>query len=226
MTSSPLPRRGMARPSGRSAVGPLHYCAGSVPGENGGMRILVATASTYGSTREIGDHIAGVLRRAGHDVHTRDIDAVTTLDYDAIVVGTAIYIGRPLTPARNSTARLDRELCGKPVCVFAARMTNTSRDPLHPPFTEPASRPYPGSPYPILTGKVDPTQPSAAERTLAALTAASVQDERDFPLIERWAQAIADCLAAAPVDAGRCFLPSPDALLATPRARYRNVTIH
>ncbi|HLR56925.1 MAG TPA: flavodoxin domain-containing protein [Beutenbergiaceae bacterium] len=167
------------------------------------MRILVATASTYGSTREIGDHIAGVLRRAGHDVHTRDIDAVTTLDYDAIVVGTAIYIGRPLTAARKFTARLERELGGKPVWVFASGMKNITRDPLHPPFTEPASRPYLGSRYPIFKGKVDPTQLSAAERTLAALTAASVQDERDFPLIERWAQAIADCLAAAPVDAGR-----------------------
>src|SRR5690625_2050705 len=118
----------MARPSGHSAVGPLHYCTGNVPGENGGMKILVATASTYGSTREIGDHIAGVPRRAGHDVHTRDIDAVTTLDYDAVVVGTAIYIGRPLTAARKFTARLERELGGKPVWVFASGMKNITRD--------------------------------------------------------------------------------------------------
>src|SRR5699024_11267495 len=108
----------------------------------------------------------------------------------------------------------------------ASGTKNITRDPLHPPVTETASRPYLVSRYQIFKGKVDPTQLSAAERTLAALTAASVQDERDFPLIERWAQAIADCLASAPVDAGRCFLPSPDALLATPRARYRNVTIH
>src|SRR5690625_3290386 len=164
MKSSPLPRRSMARASGRSALGPLHYCAGKVPGENGGMKILVATASTYGSTREIGDHIAGVLRRAGHDVDTRDIDAVTTLDYDAVVVGAAIYIGRPLTAARKFTARLEREFGGKPVWVFASGMKNITRDPLHPPFTEPASRPYLGSRYPIFKGKVDPTQLRSEER--------------------------------------------------------------
>lgn len=160
------------------------------------MKILVATASTYGSTREMGELIALVLREHGHDVDTRDIDAVEGLDYDAIVVGAAIYIGRPLTAARKFTARLEREYGTKPVWVFGSGMKNATRDPLHPPFTEPASRPYLGSRYPIFKGKVDPTQLSAAERTLAALTAASVQDERDFDLIRNWAGHIAGHLAA------------------------------
>jgi len=159
------------------------------------MKILVATASTYGSTREIGDHIAAVLQKAGHEVETTSIDAVESLDYDAVVVGAAIYIGRPLTAARKFTARLEREFGAKPVWVFASGMKNATRDPLHPPFTDPASRPYLGSRYPIFKGKVDPTQLSAAERTLAALTAASVQDERDFDLIGAWATHIAKHLA-------------------------------
>jgi len=159
------------------------------------MKILVATASTYGSTREIGEHIASVLTAAGHEVRACDIEEVTSLDYDAVVVGAAIYIGRPLTAARKFTARLERELGPKPVWVFASGMKNITRNPLHPPFTEPASRPYLGSRYPIFKGKVDPSQLSAAERTLAALTAASVQDERDFHLIGNWAKAIASQLA-------------------------------
>lgn len=167
------------------------------------MRILVATASTYGSTREIGDHIAGVLRQAGHDVETQDIDAVVTLDYDAAIVGAAIYIGRPLTSARKFTARLEREFGVKPVWVFGSGMKNVTRNPLHPPFTEPASRPYLGSRYPIFKGKVDPTQLSAAERTLAALTAASVQDERDFDVIGKWAKAIESHLERSSADASQ-----------------------
>lgn len=167
------------------------------------MRILVATASTYGSTREIGEHIAGVLRDAGHEVITEDIDAVGDLGYDAVVVGAAIYIGRPLSSARKFTARLEREFGANPVWVFGSGMKNTTRDPLHPPFTEPASRPYLGSRYPIFKGKVDPTQLSAAERTLAALTAASVQDERDFHTIGRWAQEIAAHLDRHSADAAR-----------------------
>lgn len=167
------------------------------------MKILVATASTYGSTREIGEHIAGVLRGAGHDVTTRDIEAVDLLDYDAIVVGAAIYIGRPLTVARKFTARLEREFGDKPVWVFGSGMKNVTRNPLHPPFTEPASRPYLGSRYPIFKGKVDPTQLSAAERTLAALTASSVQDERDFTTIGRWAREIAAHLDRHSADAAQ-----------------------
>lgn len=164
------------------------------------MKILVATASTYGSTREIGEHIAAVLRDAGHDVDTMDVEDVAGLDYDAVVVGAAIYIGRPLTAARKFTARLEREFGPKPVWVFGSGMKNTTRDPLHPPYTEPASRPYLGSRYPIFKGKVDPTQLSAAERTLAALTASSVQDERDFRTIGLWAKAVASHLADAPLD--------------------------
>src|SRR5699024_3436602 len=112
----------------------------------------------------------------------------------------AIYIGRPLTAARKFTARLEREFGAKPVWVFGSGMKNITRDPLHPPFTEPASRPYLGSRYPIFKGKVDPTQLSAAERTLAALTASSVQDERNFPLIEQWAERIAAHLSLAGSD--------------------------
>lgn len=167
------------------------------------MKILVATASTYGSTREIGEHVADVLREAGHEVVTEDIDFVEELDYDAVVVGAAIYIGRPLTVARKFTARLEREFGGKPVWVFGSGMKNVTRDPLHPPFTEPASRPYLGSRYPIFKGKVDPAQLSVAERTLAALTAASVQDERDFDVIGRWAEEIAARLARSSVGPSR-----------------------
>lgn len=164
------------------------------------MRILVATASTYGSTKEIGDRIADVLRRAGHEAHTTDVDKVTLLDYDAAVVGSAIYIGRPLTAARKFTARLEREFGSKPVWVFASGMKNITRDPLHRPFTDPASRPYLGSRYPIFMGKVDPSQLSVAERSLAALTGASVQDERDFDLIEAWAEKIASHLTSISSD--------------------------
>jgi len=155
------------------------------------MKILVATASTYGSTREIGEHIAAVLREDGHEVSTQDVDAVSSLDFDAAIVGAAIYIGRPLHSARKFTAKLEREFGSKPVWVFASGMKNITRDPLHQPYTLPASRPYLGSRYPIFKGKVDPKQLSAAERTLAALTAASVQDERDFGLIKRWAGHVA-----------------------------------
>lgn len=154
------------------------------------MRILVTTASTYGSTREIGSHVASVLREANYEVEELDVDAVEELAYDAVVIGAAIYIGRPLTAARKFTARLEREFGDKPVWVFGSGMKNTTRNPLNPPFTEPASRPYLGSSYPIFKGKVDPDELSAAERTLAALTAASVQDERDFGLIEQWGRKI------------------------------------
>src|SRR5699024_2380932 len=125
---------------------------------------------TYGSTRELGDVVGSVLGGHGHEVHTADVAEVEHLDYDAVIVGTAIYIGRPLTAARKFTARLEQEAPRLPVWVFASGLKNVTRNPLAPPFTQPAARPYLGSRYPIFRGKVDPDQLGDAERALIAMT--------------------------------------------------------
>lgn len=73
------------------------------------MKILVATASRHGATREIGEQlgadIAAGLRHRGVDARVDICDAEQVDDvaeYDAAIVGSAVYMGRCSRAHANS----------------------------------------------------------------------------------------------------------------------------
>lgn len=62
------------------------------------MNVLLAYSSAQGSTAEIADYMAGIIRQAGHQATAAavsDIPRVT--DYDAVLLGSAIHAGMPLS---------------------------------------------------------------------------------------------------------------------------------
>jgi menaquinone-dependent protoporphyrinogen oxidase len=74
------------------------------------VRILVSAASRHGSTAQIATRIGEALRTGlpdGAVVDVRDaaqVDDVTP--YDAVVLGSAVYMGRWLPDARDAVARI------------------------------------------------------------------------------------------------------------------------
>jgi menaquinone-dependent protoporphyrinogen oxidase len=59
------------------------------------MKILVAYASRMGSTAEIAGRIADQLRAAGHVAETSPCTEAPGADrYDAVILGSALYVGR------------------------------------------------------------------------------------------------------------------------------------
>jgi menaquinone-dependent protoporphyrinogen oxidase len=59
------------------------------------MKILVAYASRMGSNAEIAQRIGQQLSGAGHDVDVSPCaDAAAASDYDAVILGSALYMGR------------------------------------------------------------------------------------------------------------------------------------
>jgi menaquinone-dependent protoporphyrinogen oxidase len=63
-------------------------------------RMLVAYASRAGSTAEVARAVGEVLRAAGHEVDVRPVKEVHDLmGYDALVLGSAIWAGKPLPEA-------------------------------------------------------------------------------------------------------------------------------
>lgn len=88
---------------------------------------LVAYATRHGATGEIAEALAEELRRADHGVEVRPADEVETLEpYDAVIVGSAVYYGHWLDPARELAERLASQLAERPVWLF-------SSGPLGPP---------------------------------------------------------------------------------------------
>ncbi|HET8910314.1 MAG TPA: flavodoxin domain-containing protein [Ktedonobacteraceae bacterium] len=82
--------------------------------------VLVAYATRYGSTQEVAETITTILREGGLEVDLKPINEVHNLeDYDAVVLGAALYIGRWHKDARRFLLRHGNALSVRPVAIFA-----------------------------------------------------------------------------------------------------------
>jgi menaquinone-dependent protoporphyrinogen oxidase len=84
-------------------------------------RVLVAFASKLGSNGEIAEVIAETLRRSGHHssaVPVREIRAIE--EWDAVVLGSAIYAAHWQRDARRFVARYREELIARPLWLFSS----------------------------------------------------------------------------------------------------------
>ena len=83
--------------------------------------ILVAYASKRGSTGEIADAIADVLRQSGLEVDCKSAGEVGSLDsYDGIVLGSAVYMKRWRGDAKHFLRKHGEELSRLPFWVFSS----------------------------------------------------------------------------------------------------------
>jgi menaquinone-dependent protoporphyrinogen oxidase len=96
-------------------------------------RILVVHASFDGQTARIAEHMARVLRAAGHDVTLRGVDALEVLwetqTHDAVIVGGAVRYGRHAAALEQMVRDRLEDLASRPcafysVCMSAARTGN------------------------------------------------------------------------------------------------------
>lgn len=65
------------------------------------MKILIAFASKYGSTRETSEFIKKLLEEKNHTVEVKDVSEVDNLNYDFVILGSSVKIGKILPEAKN-----------------------------------------------------------------------------------------------------------------------------
>ena len=83
-------------------------------------RVLVAHASKYGSVEEVARYIGAVLRDGGASCDVVSArDAADLADYDLVVLGSGLYMGRMHREARRFLRRHREELAHVPFAVFA-----------------------------------------------------------------------------------------------------------
>lgn len=156
------------------------------------MRVLVAVASRHGSTREIGEEIAAVLTGAGHTAQVLDPDEVETLEpYDAVVLGSAVYVGRWAASARAMVDRLAAGLAARPVWLFSSGPVGTPPVPVGEPDEVPSLMTRLGAQgHRTFAGRLDKNSLALAERAVVALLQAEHGDFRCWPDIRDWSRAI------------------------------------
>jgi len=85
------------------------------------MSVLITAASKYRATLEIGTTISETL--AAHDIQvaTSPIEDVAAVDdFDAVVIGSAVYAGRWLKAAREFVDGNAAALAARPVWLFSS----------------------------------------------------------------------------------------------------------
>ena len=88
------------------------------------IRILVAYATKYGATAEIAEKIGQVLDEAGVPVDVVPVKKVKALDsFSAIVLGSAVYIGRWRKEAVNFLKKNEKALTERDVWLFSSGPT-------------------------------------------------------------------------------------------------------
>ena len=82
-------------------------------------RTLVAYASRAGSTAEVAETVGDVLRESGIDVDVRSVkDVADVAGYDALILGSAIWAGKPLPEMRRFVSDRRDAMSGMPVAYF------------------------------------------------------------------------------------------------------------
>jgi menaquinone-dependent protoporphyrinogen oxidase len=163
------------------------------------MKILVTVASRHGATGEIGEVLADVLRGAGHDVESLAPELVTTTrHYDAVVIGSAVYTGRWLEPARRLAQRHNAELKERPVWLFSSGPIGEPLAPTEEPRDGIALRhELEAREHRVFAGKLSPEYLGWVERTITSMLKAPDGDFRDWDEIRAWGDEIALALRTA-----------------------------
>lgn len=162
------------------------------------MRVLVSTASKHGSTADIGRAIADVLTGEGIEARILAPEQVTSLDeFDAVVLGSAVYAGRWMKSMKDMTERLGEELAARPVWLFSSGPIGDPPKPEEDPVDVAAISERTGARgHFLFAGKLDKKTLNFGERAIVGALKAPEGDFRDWDEIRDRALSIVEELSA------------------------------
>ena len=157
------------------------------------MVVWVVVASKYGSTREVAEAIAEEFGRA-HEVQVREAAELENFEgADAVVLGSAIYGGRWLEPARRLIEERSGELATRPTWLFSVGPLGEPPKPedAGPAAISEAMEATQARAHQVFAGKLDRAALSHVERVMVRALRAPGGDFRDWDAIRAWAQGVA-----------------------------------
>ncbi len=162
------------------------------------MRVLVTAASKHGATAEIAQAIATELSAEGVGAEARAITDVATLDgYDAVVLGSAVYVGKWMSEAKDFVSIHADQLRRLPVWLFSSGPLGVTPKPMEDPVdVAPMMEATGAREHRLLVGSLDRARLGMGERIIVRAVHAPYGDFRDPATIREWAHHIAAELAA------------------------------
>lgn len=176
--------------------------------------ILVTYASKYGATKEIAEKIGNVLRQAGLRADVFPVDG--TLDatlYEAIILGSAVYIGKWQKQAVEFLRVNEKILANRPVWIFSSGPTGEG-DPVElveglrfPVALQPVfDRIHPRD-IAVFHGFINPDKINFIEKwSIKSLVKKPFGDFRDWDAITAWAASITETLKNTDAERSTLFI--------------------
>ncbi len=162
------------------------------------LRVLVTAASRHNATTEVAHAIATTLQHADIEVDERRPEDVGDLDgYDGIVLGSAIYAGHWLKPAKDLVERTSPRMRALPVWLFSTGPLGVPLKPEGSPVdVAPMLEQTGAREHRIFGGHLDKRLLGFGEKVLVQMVGAADGDYRPWDEIEAWAREIAATLKA------------------------------
>ena len=157
------------------------------------MRVLVTAASKHGATAEIAEVIGDQLTKGDIDAVVMPIGDVTAIDeYDAVVLGSAVYAGQWLSPAKDFVRAHAAEMATRPVWLFSSGPIGDPPKPEDDPVDAAAMVSATAArEHVIFAGKLDKSALGFAEKAITMALRAPYGDFRQWDVIRSWASGIA-----------------------------------
>jgi menaquinone-dependent protoporphyrinogen oxidase len=167
------------------------------------MRILVTAASRHDATAEVATAIATTLERTGVEVEVRRPEEVGHLTaFDGVVLGSAIYAGHWLKPAKDLVERTSSRMRQLPVWLFSTGPIGDPLKPEGPPVdVAPMLEQSGAREHRLFGGRLDNGELGFGEKMIVRMVGAAEGDYRPWDEIEAWAEEIAATLKAAALPA-------------------------
>jgi len=179
----------------------MTFADAAEPDRAQGVRVLVSAASMHGSTSDIAQVIAQVLVEQGLAVTVREpVDVQSIDDYDAVIIGSAVYMSHWLDPAKDLVNRCLEPLRARPVWLFSSGPVGNpvsklalamAKDPVEIAGLRIATH---ARDHRMFAGKLDRRILSHAQRASLLIFHGLEGDFRDWAEIREWASGIAEQL--------------------------------
>ena len=161
--------------------------------------VLIVVESRHGATREIADSLARRLVTEGVGVVVSSPDDVDDIGHaDAVVIGSAVYLGKWLKPAVAFVDRNEAALATRPVWLFSSgplEENPSGDDGLQDGFVAELTARTNARAHHVFAGRLDRALLGPIESVVAMAVHAPSGDYRDWADVDGWAAAIAAAVA-------------------------------
>jgi menaquinone-dependent protoporphyrinogen oxidase len=158
------------------------------------MTVLITAASTHGATEEIAARIGADLEEMDIDVELSKPEDVHEISrYDGFIVGSAVYFGHWLQPAKKFIEAHAGELSLRPTWLFSSGPIvgdPPTPDPGETAEGEALAETTHAREHKVFAGKVDKSTLNWCEKIAVRCAHALEGDYRDWQAIDEWATAI------------------------------------